>query len=482
MKCYIANFGLQNWGWEHCLARHALVVMDDERVHSFWRAGDRAGYIEIAQRILKGRSGKPVKKGVASRWFSINTTLTGTAGDLWIHRANNELWWTISGNTPPESETINDPHPFPGGGRICVYYKPCAEWSNRDQRGRILSWEDLHPRARKFLTLSGTLRELHGDSGAYVQALINADDLLPWHSRPDWRALTEESLLARQPSRLAPRPDFVVGSEYDRGRDVHDRFGGQRQGGISTPSSFPVIFLFSSDSGGQFGYSDGWMDGVYDYTGEGQEGDMGFRAGNRAIRDHAMTGKDLLLFQSCGKRKGYRYVGQFACGSWEYREGSDVKGVPRRVIVFHLVPIESTSPESTLAGAAHRDTTNLQELRTKAIAASTGAPNMSGRDGLRTYFQRSASVRVYVLARACGVCESCKQQAPFNRVDGSPYLEPHHTKRISDGGPDHPRWVAAICPNCHCRIHHGNDGAEINDALEQYLFTIEREVVADVRL
>src|ERR1700746_1774493 len=24
-------------------------------------------------------------------------------------------------------------------------------------------------------------------------------------------------------------------------------------------------------------------------------------------------------------------------------------------------------------------------------------------------------------------------------------------RRLSDGGPDHPRWVVAVCPNCHRR-------------------------------
>src|SRR5829696_4057435 len=76
------------------------------------------------------------------------------------------------------------------------------------------------------------------------------------------------------------------------------------------------------------------------YTGEGQEGDMDFVRGNRAIRDHALDGKDLHLFQSLGKGEGYRYLGRFACPTWEFREGVDVNGDRRRAIVFHLIQPE----------------------------------------------------------------------------------------------------------------------------------------------
>ena len=61
---------------------------------------------------------------------------------------------------------------------------------------------------------------------------------------------------------------------------------------------------------------------------------------------------------------------------------------------------------------------------------------------------------------------------------GSPYLEPHHIKRVADGGPDHPASVAAICPTCHRLVHHGQDGAKLNKELEKYVATIEKAFTA----
>jgi len=50
---------------------------------------------------------------------------------------------------------------------------------------------------------------------------------------------------------------------------------------------------------------------------------------------------------------------------------------------------------------------------------------------------------------------------------GRPYLEVYHIRRLSDDGPDDPRWVAGLCPNCHRRAHYGADGATFNTALSE---------------
>lgn len=123
---------------------------------------------------------------------------------------------------------------------------------------------------------------------------------------------------------------FEVGKVYDRQQEIHGVFGGQKQGGISTPSGAPLVFLFTGETGTQYGYKDEWTeDGVFLYTGEGQVADMQFVRGNKAVRDHAANGKDLLLFESLGRGGAYRYLGQFDCVSWETRSGLDKLGNTR---------------------------------------------------------------------------------------------------------------------------------------------------------
>jgi len=117
----------------------------------------------------------------------------------------------------------------------------------------------------------------------------------------------------------------------------------------------------------------------------------------------------------------------------------------------------------------------LDRLRQRALDAVSEAHEGKPREAKSLYHKRSAVVRLYVLRRAAGTCESCGKPAPFRRPDGTPYLEPHHMRKISDGGPDHPRWVGAVCPNCHQEMQHGAYGEEKNELLQQHLAELEKE-------
>ena len=182
---------------------------------------------------------------------------------------------------------------------------------------------------------------------------------------------------------------FQVGRPYNRRNDIHGQYGGQRQGGISTPSKHPFIFLFTGQSGGQYGYKDGWTEeGVFLYTGEGQEGDMKFLRGNRAVRDHSKDGKDLLLFESLEKSGVVRYLGQFVCSSWDYVRGTDVHGSIRQVIVFQLIPwpLESDQSLSDSMEAAQLPKPNLDTLRSRAYSAIAIPDRISPRESTRPGF------------------------------------------------------------------------------------------------
>ena len=193
MRTYIANFGTENWAWGNCLQRSSIAVMDDLRVHPYWQRGDREGYISEVQRVLSGKGNRPIIKPVASRWFNLNTILTDTAGDLWIHREKEQLWWTTSLDEAPQSEIVDDPQYLPQLVKIVVYYKRCMQWQDKTKRGGALQWRGIHPKAREFLFTESTFQELSANNALYAQALINGDDLSSWHSRPDWRAREERA-------------------------------------------------------------------------------------------------------------------------------------------------------------------------------------------------------------------------------------------------------------------------------------------------
>jgi hypothetical protein len=157
--------------------------------------------------------------------------------------------------------------------------------------------------------------------------------------------------------------NIVIGAQMRR-RDLHQQYGGSRQGGISPCKSAPYVFLFTDHTRGQqYGYFDGWgEDGLYHYCGEGQQGDQVMARGNKALLQHAQNGKSLQLLE-------YVTTGVVALrGEFEVdkdqpyyiSEAPDASGETRTVIMFRLRPIsDPPAHEPQLAHTPAPDTTVL---------------------------------------------------------------------------------------------------------------------------
>lgn len=206
---------------------------------------------------------------------------------------------------------------------------------------------------------------------------------------------------------------------------------------------------------------------------------MEFVRGNKAIRDHAQNGKDLLLFEAT-KRKGlYRYKGAFACAGYDDTQiGPDTDGKARKLIRFQLVPLSAIGEVESVADgnspSYQKQVTVMDELRKRAYEAGSAKATKDTAVSKRSLYKRSQAVKSYVLARAKGVCECCKNPAPFMKKSGEPYLEPHHIRQLADDGLDSPLWVGAVCPTCHREIHHGQNGSTKNSGLAEYVRSIEK--------
>lgn len=141
---------------------------------------------------------------------------------------------------------------------------------------------------------------------------------------------------------------MVISSAFDFGQgesirrvELHERFGGRRQGGISPSKVTPNVFLFTDPLKGLLhGYLyDGWReDGFFHYTGEGQFGDQQMAQGNRAIRDHLEEHRALHLFEVASGVATYvdefEYVDDYLADAPETGHGPI-----RSVIVFRLRPL-----------------------------------------------------------------------------------------------------------------------------------------------
>lgn len=137
------------------------------------------------------------------------------------------------------------------------------------------------------------------------------------------------------------------------------------------------------------------------------------------------------------------------------------------IIWYQDKRLEAAIEPDTLAANAE-----LLELRAKAFATASESTNISEKKV--AHRTRSEAIRRYALKRAQGICEACKNPAPFITKNGQPFLEVHHIYRLADEGPDRPDAVIAICPNCHRRAHYGEDSQIFNQDLVLIVENIEK--------
>lgn len=167
---------------------------------------------------------------------------------------------------------------------------------------------------------------------------------------------------------------FIPG-QLIRRSEIHDRYGGSRQSGISTPLRVPYLFIFSGASGKQHGYKDGWDgDKVFSYSGEGQSGDMRFTKGNLALRDHIRNGKRVFLFEYVQKAV-VKFVSELVLFDNDYFPAFDSNKQLRQGIRFFFHRIGVTvrkAYESQFPVSIAADTDLLQDYLKPSITEREG--------------------------------------------------------------------------------------------------------------
>ncbi len=106
------------------------------------------------------------------------------------------------------------------------------------------------------------------------------------------------------------------------------------------------------------------------------------------------------------------------------------------------------------------------EQRTEQFLLEYKEGNGSRRVTHSSVFNRSQEVVKMVKKRANGICQLCKQSAPFSDKNGNPYLEVHHIKWLSRGGKDSTDNAVALCPNCHTKMHVVDNAEDVEKLLK----------------
>jgi len=155
------------------------------------------------------------------------------------------------------------------------------------------------------------------------------------------------------------------------------------------------------------------------------------------------------------KKDGTPYKGRTMSGGWSYVRPIDFS------------TIEKFATEKEFKRELHRQiehsSLDSEAARLERLSKAPKEPEKTTL--LTTGFKRNPDVVAQVLYRANGVCELCLKPAPFLRLsNGTPYLEVHHWKPLSEDGEDTLDNAAALCPNCHKEAHFGQRKEEIENS------------------
>lgn len=246
--------------------------------------------------------------------------------------------------------------------------------------------------------------------------------------------------------------------------EVVEQFQVGNMGGMRKSNRQNCLVLISDPHKGL--YEDKWDGEVLHYTGMGKRGHQTFTSQNRTLRDAAALGVTVHLLEVFTP-KYYTYIGEVELTSAPYTEQQlDEDGQSRDVIMFPLRVVgKNVAPIQAEALATKQALLERKVQRATSDKIASRAKLASGKPSKRTVatdqYERDPWVVAYAKQRAQGICQLCNAPAPFIDKYGEPYLEVHHIEWLSKGGSDSVDNVAALCPNCHRKMHVVDDSQDV---------------------
>ena len=131
-------------------------------------------------------------------------------------------------------------------------------------------------------------------------------------------------------------PPFAIDSSVSN-REIMDAFRCGNAGGIRYSTATQTIVLILNHNFPIYDNRSNAAEGIYYFTGEGQEGDQTMDRGNRRLNNAKADGIEIHLFESMTDEAGYRYRGCVEVDGEPTQETQpDINGNARLVWVFKL--------------------------------------------------------------------------------------------------------------------------------------------------
>lgn len=281
-----------------------------------------------------------------------------------------------------------------------------------------------------------------------------------------------------------------IGNVYSNS-EIADIFKCSTQGGMRRSNTTNSLVLFTDHSDTENVYEDKWIDDVLHYTGMGLEDDQKLEGNqNLTLYNSRTNGVRVYLFETFSPTK-HTYIGEIELADDSYTvEEEDINKKVRKVYKFplrvkfggkaleeHQVSGMDTKKERLIYLMDEEDIRQRAMLASKANASGykfsggTKKAKPSSRKVTTMHYDRNPYIAQYVKFLAKGNCMLCDQPAPFKDELGRPYLECHHIEWLSRGGLDVLENCAAVCSNCHSKLHvlnASNDVEKLKNIAKDY--------------
>ena len=295
------------------------------------------------------------------------------------------------------------------------------------------------------------------------------------------------------PNRRAFPPQ--IGEKFKDRKEIWNLFGGQYQQGVMKFPSEEFVNIFFKEDGPYPDEIDSET-GTIEYRGRGLKGEQKLTAGNKYLEDARLT--------KSPARFWYRPTG----GMWEFKtwvivydreniEEEDVQGNLAMRYLWYLVPVASEhkelwpieiikSPIAQILPSEIRVVKNPKNLLedyariAKELENNPTSLNLNQKARAPQPKRRKRAKDV-VIARAQGQCENdqCSGMPPDVKNDGTPIFQVDHILQLSEGGPDQPDNMIALCPNCHSAKTLGKNKLEMTSRLKNLVIAKHSSLMSE---
>ena len=257
-------------------------------------------------------------------------------------------------------------------------------------------------------------------------------------------------------------PSFQIGATVTN-QQISAEFRYGNMGGMRRSKRTQTLVIISDHTKSL--YDDKWYGDVLHYTEKRKRGDQTLEFQNKTLAQSDINGITVHLFEAL-RPKQYIYHGVVKLAESPYQEDQpDEDGKIRKVWMFPIKPLHLIS----ISGTSYQCYEKEQRKKAEKMSVEALKQRIQGmhtkqtaqRQVTSTVFVRDPCVAEYAKRRAEGICQLCKQPAPFLGKDGQPYLENHHITWLSRGGTDTIDNTVALCPNCHKKMHVIDDPQDV---------------------